>query len=124
MDATIRVIAPHELDPTVARGSGDDFLNRIHAGDEHKRPHEHRAVTIEKRLPRESGIKYPRCTAGKRACPPEDCGGAPGYGYLLYLLDHPEHEEYEERMEWLGGPFDPEKFDLEAVNRNLAKLNL
>jgi len=32
--------------------------------------------------------------------------------------DHPEHEEY---LDWVGGNFDPEKFDLEAINRELGR---
>ena len=31
----------------------------------------------------EPTIRYPVCVAGKRACPPEDCDGAPGYEALL-----------------------------------------
>jgi hypothetical protein len=30
--------------------------------------------------------KYPRCTEGEGACPPEDCGGISGYKYLLRNL--------------------------------------
>lgn len=60
--------------------------------------------------------RYPRCIAGERACPPEDCGGAPGYERLLAILANPEHEEYEETLEWLDRDatqhrsFDPDAF--------------
>lgn len=68
-------------------------------------------VNLEKILPLESNIKYPRCIAGERACPPEDCGGIWGYENLLEIIKDPNHEEYEERLEWLGDNFDPEDFN-------------
>ncbi|MBD3286010.1 plasmid pRiA4b ORF-3 family protein, partial [candidate division WOR-3 bacterium] len=40
-------------------------------------------IKLEKILPREKGAEYPTCIAGKRACPPEDCGGPWGYAELL-----------------------------------------
>lgn len=58
---------------------------------------------------------YPCCLAGARACPPEDCGGPPGYASLLETMADPEHEEYEAMMDWLGGRFDPEYFSPERV---------
>jgi hypothetical protein len=41
-----------------------------------------------------------------RACPPEDCGGPPGYEELLEILGNPSHPEHEEKFEWLPGDFD------------------
>jgi hypothetical protein len=76
-------------------------------------------IQVEKTLPAEPGVRYPRCTDGKRACPPEDCGGSWGYGDFLEAIQNPEHEEHEDMTEWIGGEFDPEKFDLEEVNAEL-----
>lgn len=60
---------------------------------------------------RQTKTKYPRCLAGARACPPEDCGGPGGYAELLKTIARPTHPEYESKITWLGGPFDPEAFD-------------
>ena len=72
-------------------------------------------VKLEKILPAEEGRKYPVCTAGKRACPPEDCGGPWGYEDMLEVLADPKHERYAEIFEWVGGEFDPEEFDPDEV---------
>jgi Plasmid pRiA4b ORF-3-like protein len=53
------------------------------------------------------GDRYPRCIAGKRACPPEDCGGPWGYGDFLEAIQNPNHEQHEKMLEWSGGTFDP-----------------
>ena len=37
------------------------------------------------------------------------------YAELLEIINNPEHEEYEEMLEWLGGKFDPEHFDMREV---------
>jgi hypothetical protein len=74
--------------------------------------HEVRLETIEQRRPR---VRYPRCTAGARKCPPEDCGGTHGYQELLRVISSPEDEEYDSTIEWLGQEFDPEAFDPTAV---------
>lgn len=73
-------------------------------------------IKLEKILPRKEGVDYPICVAGRRACPPEDCGGAWGYEYLLEVISDPNHREYEDRIEWLGGEFDPEDFDPKEVH--------
>jgi hypothetical protein len=76
-------------------------------------------ILIEKSLPAEKGKRYPVCVTGKRTCPPEDCGGPWGYENLLKVLRDPRNEEHEEMLEWIGGDFDAEAFDLEEVNAGL-----
>jgi hypothetical protein len=77
-------------------------------------------VLLEKILPAEKGVSYPRCTAGKRACPPDDCGGPWGYAEFLKAIQDPKHPEHEELLDWIGGAFDAEEFDLEGVNEGLG----
>ena len=72
-------------------------------------------VKLEKIIPHKEGVRYPVCVTGKRACPPEDCGGIFGYEDLLETLSDPDHEEYEETLEWLGGDFDPDHFNVSEV---------
>lgn len=72
-------------------------------------------ILLEKILSPEQDVQYPLCLAGKRACPPEDCGGIWGYEVLLEIMKDPNHEEYEERLEWVGDDFDPETFNPDSV---------
>lgn len=76
-------------------------------------------VELEQILPPDPSASYPRCTAGKRSGPPEDCGGIWGYAGLLDTLADPGHPEHATMLEWVGGDFDPELFDLEATNQAL-----
>jgi hypothetical protein len=78
-------------------------------------------VTLEKILPADDTMKYPFCTDGRLACPSEDCGGIWGYANLLDILKHPDHEEYEGYLEWVGDDFNPEHFDKDAVNKLLKR---
>ncbi len=72
-------------------------------------------VKLEKILPKSENQEYPVCLAGKRKCPPEDCGGVWGYMEFLEAINDPEHEEHEEMLEWVGDEFDPEEFDPKKV---------
>jgi hypothetical protein len=78
-------------------------------------------VTVEKILPDEKGGQYPVCLAGERACPPEDCGGPWGYADLLEAIEHPDDPDSEELLEW-AGDFDPEKFNIDQINKRLKKI--
>lgn len=72
-------------------------------------------IELEKILKKKDNVNYPVCIKGKRACPPEDCGGVWGYENTLEVIKDPKHSEYNETIEWLEGDFDPEKFDCNDV---------
>jgi len=61
-----------------------------------------------------------RCLAGANACPPEHCGGIGGYQHLLEILAGPSGPERDEMIAWIGRPFDPAAFDVEAVDAALV----
>jgi hypothetical protein len=63
---------------------------------------------------------YAICTDGARACPPEDCGGPHLYDDLLRALKNPKHKNHKEMKDWVGGSFDPEAFNLAAINKRLS----
>lgn len=64
----------------------------------------------------------PACVAGARACPPEDCGGPPGYEYFLEAIRDSAHEEHDDMLEWIGGEFDPEEFNLEEADQAIKRV--
>ena len=76
-------------------------------------------IVLEKILPYEGSIEAPSCIKGKRACPPEDCGGIWGYENLIAIIQDPKHPEHQDMLEWLGDEFDPEHFDLDEINKAL-----
>jgi hypothetical protein len=79
-------------------------------------------ILVEKILPMTEENRQPRCLKGVKACPPEDIGGIWGYYDFLEILKNPQHPDHEDMMEWIGGSFDPEEFDLDLVNEQLRKI--
>jgi hypothetical protein len=78
------------------------------------------SIVLEKVLLADPNITYPVCTDGRLACPPEDCGGIPGYYDLLEAINNPDDESFEELRDWVGDDFDPQAFSVDEVNRLLS----
>jgi hypothetical protein len=80
-------------------------------------------ILIEKTTPADPDVGLPACVGGRRAAPPDDCGGIWGYQYLIEILADPDHPEHQERLEWLGlddaDQFTPDRFDLDKINERL-----
>ncbi|HTG15888.1 MAG TPA: plasmid pRiA4b ORF-3 family protein [Blastocatellia bacterium] len=79
-------------------------------------------VFIEQGVDKKPGVRYPVCIEGARACPPEDVGAITGYEDFLKVIRNRRHPEHEDMLAWIGGHFDPEAFDLKAVNRLLLRI--
>lgn len=79
-------------------------------------------IVVEEILPPDPTMRCPECLDGARACPPEDVGGTDGYQHFLEALRIPDHPERDEYLEWIGGAFDSEAFDLAGINQRLRRL--
>ena len=65
-----------------------------------------------------AGGPEPGCPSGHGSCPPEDCGGPPGYEELLRVLADPADEEHEQMRAWAG---DPHPFDQSATDLQVRR---
>ncbi len=82
--------------------------------------HEVEVEKIHRPAPR---VRYPRCTAGRGACPPEDSGGPHGYDDLQRALRSRKGWRYQHAREHFGrGRWDPAAFDLAAADAALEDL--
>ncbi len=80
---------------------------------------EHELILEESRYVN-SGLIMPLfCLEGERACPPDDVGGVPGYFEFCSALKDPAHEDHESCMEWSGGKYDSERFEVDFINWQL-----
>jgi hypothetical protein len=109
--------------------SGERLIYRYDFGDDWEFE-----VLVEAVFTAVEGVVYPRVTHGRRAAPPEDCGGVWGYEEILVLLDgapqadradetnetdYAEGAESADRVAWLRELYPywkPEEFDLATAN--------
>lgn len=118
-----------EADPELEMADeGRVTLNKVVKGEKAKFRYEYdfgdgweHQLLVEKVLPADPDVHYPRCVTGKRRCPPEDCGGIWGYARLVEALRDPRHPEHEAMKEWYEGSLDPDEFDPDAINCALGQ---
>jgi Plasmid pRiA4b ORF-3-like protein len=82
---------------------------------------EHRIV-VEQTSTAETDAKYPRFLGGERRCPPEDCGGPPGYFDFIENLARKNSKKAKEALDWYGGPYDPDDIDAEQITITLGRI--
>lgn len=82
---------------------------------------DHTITLLGERAP-EPGAVYPRILTAEGACPPEDCGGPPGYEHYVQAIADPAHPDHEEMVAWRGPGFDPAAVDLKAITARVTAL--
>lgn len=104
--------------PVTLEQIGDRFQYTYDFGDDWTHD-----IVVEKALDREP-VAYPRCTGGRRAAPPDDCGGVWGYAELVEVLGDPRHPDHQERLDWFGlesaADFQPARFDAAEITQALT----
>jgi hypothetical protein len=88
-----------------------------------------KGITL-KELARHESLYGPHrlvCIDGARSCPPEDVGGVSAYKEFCRTVARPNSAKGKENLDWYNStsffqkPFDPKRFDMEAINSALNK---
>jgi hypothetical protein len=72
------------------------------------------SIIVEKLAAPLPGVTYPQFLGGERRCPPEDCGGPPGYHDFLKNIASKRGATRKSALDWYGGPYDPD--DISEAN--------
>ena len=82
---------------------------------------QHRII-VEKLKAAEPGALYPQFLGGERRCPPEDCGGIPGYYEFLDNIASKQKKKRNAALEWYGGPYYPDEIDEQEIVTTLSRI--
>ena len=80
---------------------------------------QHRII-VEKLKAAEPGALYPQFLGGERRCPPEDCGGIPGYYEFLNNIASKQSKKRKAALDWYGGPYDPDEIGEQQIVTTLT----
>jgi hypothetical protein len=98
-----------------------EFLYTYDMGDNW----EHRIV-LERVEPPKDGTRYPWFLGGERRCPPEDCGGLPGYYEFIDAITASDRgrssKKKKEALAWYGRPYDPDSIDEQQIGIMLGRI--
>ena len=67
-------------------------------------------------------VSYPQFLGGERRCPPEDCGGVPGYYEFLKNTASKRGAQRKSALDWYGGPYHPDDIDERKIVGALSRL--
>jgi hypothetical protein len=75
---------------------------------------QHRII-VEKLKSAEPKVSYPQFLGGERRCPPEDCGGVPGYYDFIENITSKQSKKRNAALDWYGAPYDPDDIDEQQI---------
>ncbi len=94
------------------RKPGDEIEYHYDMGDGWRH-----AVVLERESVKPDPLEYyPQCTGGARECPPEDCGGPPGYIEMINAVKNPANPQHRFFKAMYPEGLDPEYFDMDEIN--------
>jgi hypothetical protein len=108
--------ATTKLSSLVADGL-TDFTYVYDMGDNWR----HRII-VDKLMPAELGTLYPQFLGGERRCPPEDCGGFPGYYDFLDNITSKQSKKRKAALDWYGRAYDPDDIDKHQIVTALKRI--
>jgi hypothetical protein len=79
-------------------------------------------IVVEKIITDALDYKAPTCIAGDLSCPPENCGGVPGFEHLFNVIKNVNHPDHLQMLDWLDENYTQDGFDIDEVNTTLASL--
>ena len=82
---------------------------------------QHRII-VEMLTPAEPGKQYPQFLGGERRCPPEDCGGFPGYYEFLDNIASKQIKRRKAALDWYGRAYDPDDIDEKQIGAALKRI--
>ncbi len=118
-DLEREIVDEHRVRLDRVAAVGDHFSYLYDFGDSWQ----HRIVVERVELLDEDQRGYAYVSAGERACPPEDVGGAAAYmDFMEQISRRPLDDEGFRLLRWAGEDFDPARFDRHAANAALLRM--
>jgi hypothetical protein len=119
-----RFSEPDEFDDTPSKSVATDLITAIGENKEFYYNYDfgdswRHQITVEGLALEDESFNYPICIGGENACPPEDCGGFPGFDNLKRKLSDTKDTEHLEYLRWVGGFYEPNSFDANRINRDM-----
>lgn len=80
------------------------------------------ALIVERVAAALANVNYPQFLGGERRCPPEDCGGVPGYYEFLDNIGSEDSAARKSALDWYGGRYDPDDVGERKIVSALRRL--
>jgi hypothetical protein len=80
------------------------------------------SVIVEKVSPPLPAVRYPQFLGGEQRCPPEDCGGVPGYYEFLADIESKQKAKRKSVLDWYGGPYNADDIGASEIAASFSRI--